>query len=87
MEDHRCIVWANKATFDVQYTYFDGDLSRVFEEWSFDMHPERLARDLEVYVRDYIEDSGADRRVMALARNYLSDVNWEEIAEYLLSPR
>jgi hypothetical protein len=70
----------------VQYTYFEGDLSKMFD-LSSGVDSEKLALDLEVYVRDYIEDSGADRRVMSLARNYLSDVNWEEIAEYLLSPR
>jgi hypothetical protein len=86
MEDHRYIVWANKATFDVQYTYFEGDLSKMFD-LSSDVDPEKLALDLEVYVRDYIEESTADRRIVSFALNRLSEVYWEEIAEYLLSPR
>ncbi len=86
MEDHRYIVWTNKATFDVQYTFFDGDLSRMFD-LDEGTDPEKLALDLEVYVRDYIEESSSDRRIVSFALNRLSEVYWEEIAEYLLSPR
>lgn len=84
MEDKRYNGWTNYATWKVNLEYLDGcDFDQMFGV-SSDTSPYDLAKDLEAFVTDYIEESGAPEYVLDLARCFLSDVDWEEIAEHII---
>lgn len=84
MEDKRYNGWTNYATWKVNLEYLDGcDFDQMFGV-SSDTSPYHLAKDLEAYVNDYIDESGAPDYVLDLARCFLADVDWEEIAEHII---
>jgi hypothetical protein len=83
MEDNRYNGWANYATWKIKLEYLDGDLDQMFDI-SSDTSSYHLAKDLEAFVNDYIEESGAFEYVLDLARCFLADVDWREIAEHLI---
>jgi hypothetical protein len=85
MEDKRYNGWANYATWKVNLEYFDGDLDGIF-----DLSPDEFAgayhlgKELESYVHNLLDESGAPEYVLDLARSFLSDVDWREIAEHMI---
>ncbi len=84
MEDKRYNGWTNYATWKVNLEYLDGcDFDQMFGVCS-DTSPYHLAKDLEAFVHDYIEESGAPEYVLDLARCFLADVDWHEIAEHII---
>ena len=86
MEDKRYNGWTNYATWKIKLEYLDDDINDMRERFdlSADTSPYHLAKDLEAFVNDYIEESGAPEYVLDLAQCFLSYVDWREIAEHLI---
>jgi len=79
--------WTNYATWRVKLELFDYADPRDF---STRFHPDEaynLAHDLKEYVEDLFYESSDDRHdlMRSYALAFLSDVNWHEIAEHLIS--
>jgi len=75
--------WTNYATWRVKLEILDGNLDDLFD-WTLPV--EQLRHVLQDYVEGHIYESGGGNGNLAVdyALAFLSDVNWYEIAEYLL---
>jgi hypothetical protein len=82
--DSRYNGWTNYATWRVNLEVFDGmdvyDAFRITE----DDDASELASALEQYADDMLTMNGEKGLVVDYARAFMSDVNWYEIAEYML---
>ena len=82
--------WTNYATWRINLEMFDG---RSLADYSNADDVHDAAEDLKYYVNDYFEqtaqdgiNAGYDLQLMRdYAQAFISDVNWYEIAEHLLS--
>lgn len=84
--DSRYNGWTNYATWRVNLEMFDGfDAREYFSDANDEFDASELADNLKAYADERIsEDSGRDSLAVDYARAFLSDVNWQEIAEHLL---
>ena len=82
MTDTKYNGWTNYATWRVNLEIFDG---LEIEEY-FPSKPELydLADWAEEYVEELMEIDAKPGLALDYARAFLSDVNWQEIAEHLL---
>ena len=75
--------WTNYATWKVNLEWFDGDMDP--RDWGGTVFD--VAQGLKDHVRDCIraqQDMVSDSRVVDYALDFVSDVNWKEIAEHML---
>lgn len=87
MAENKYNGWANFATWKVNLEYIDGiitaddilDLSS--DEFGGAYH---LGRELESHVHNLLDESGAPEYVLDLARSFLCEVDWREIAEHMI---
>lgn len=84
MKDNKYNGWANYATWRINLEMFDG--FEVTEH--FDQRPEvdELAEHLKETAESYLEETAGNsaRLCLSYALAFLSDVDWEEIAENML---
>lgn len=80
----KCNGWTNYATWRVNLEIFDG-----MDGEGFDLTQDAydLGRDLKDYAEGLIYDMGGGEGNIAVdyALAFLSDVNWYEIAEHMIS--
>jgi hypothetical protein len=76
--------WTNYATWRVNLEIFDG--MDVYEAFSIieDDDASELASALKQYADELLTMNGESGLVVDYARAFLQDVNWHEIAEYML---
>lgn len=72
--------WTNYATWRVNLEIFDG------EQDNFDLTQDahHLGSDLKSYAEELIDITSDEGLARDYALAFLSDVNWREIAEYLI---
>lgn len=82
--------WTNYATWRVNLEMFDG--WSLGDVWGYDdVEPKdvdayELGETLKEFAEERIEeDAGRDSLAVQYAIAFLSDVNWQEIAEHLLA--
>jgi hypothetical protein len=82
--DSRYNGWTNYATWRVNLEIFDG--MDVYEAFSIieDDDTSELASALKQYADELLTMNGESGLVVDYARAFLQDVNWHEIAEYML---
>jgi len=73
--------WTNYATWRVNLEIFDGQ-----DPEGFDLTQDayNLGRDLKDYAEELIDATSNEGLARDYALAFLSDVNWREIAEYLI---
>lgn len=84
MKDNKYNGWANYATWRINLEMFDG--YEVTEHFTERPEVNELADHLKETAESYLEETAADSASLCLsyALAFLSDVDWEEIAENML---
>ena len=85
MQDTKYNGWTNYATWRVNLEIFDGfDPYDYFTDANGEFDPGELAGNLKEFADEFV--IGDARGLMSdYARAFLSDVNWREIAEHMVS--
>ena len=73
--------WTNYATWRVNLEMFDG---QDYECFDLTQDAYNLGRDLKDYAEELIDATSNEGLARDYALAFLSDVNWREIAEYLI---
>ena len=84
MKDNKYNGWANYATWRINLEMFDG--YEVTEHFTGRPEVNELADHLKETAESYLEETAGDSASLCLsyALAFLSDVDWEEIAEHML---
>jgi hypothetical protein len=76
--------WTNYATWRVNLEIFDGQTARGCG-WSLGYSAYDFAKSLKDYAEQIIEDTSTEGLARDYALAFLSDVDWREIADGLIS--
>lgn len=80
----KCNGWTNAATWRVQLEVFSGiDVSDTVRSFQNEFGIDDVAAWASAYARSIVFEK-ADGLARAWALDFLSDVNWHEIAEHLI---
>ena len=83
--------WTNYQTWRINLEVVDG---MTLEDFGFDLHDvdtdevadvESLAESIESYVEEIVTNGVPDGLALNLAQSFLSEVDWMEIAEHIIS--
>jgi hypothetical protein len=83
--------WTNYQTWRINLEVVDG---MTLEDFGFDLHDvdtdevadvESLAEAIESYVEEIVTNGVPDGLALNLAQSFLSEVDWMEIAEHIIS--
>ena len=83
--------WTNYQTWRINLEVVDG---MTLEDFGFDLHEvdtdevadvESLAEAIESYVEEIVTNGVPDGLALNLAQSFLSEVDWMEIAEHIIS--
>jgi len=81
--------WTNYATWRVNLEMFDGFNPHEYGSFSDAVAGEGDAAQLASLLKDYAEDYITETSTIGLARDYalafISDVDWDEIAEHMVA--
>ena len=83
--DSRYNGWTNYATWRVNLEVFDG--LNAYDMWPREVRDDdaySLGKQLEEYADEVVTGAAPEGLAADYARAFLSDVNWQEIAERLL---
>lgn len=82
MSDNTYNGWSNYETWRINLEVCDDYCSSLVEDrMTFDSLRD-LAQSLQYYVEEMIDDDGGNGFAVSLANSFISDVNWEEIADH-----
>lgn len=74
--------WTNYATWRVNLEVFDGMTATDFGDGTDE--PYELGKSLRYYAEELIEMSSSEGLARDYALAFLSDVNWQEIAQHMI---